>query len=181
MAGHISTLCFKFCDVVLASYHNQRLGNFTEWSLSKGRLKIKGVVLRSTDQLPSLLSGILLKCGRDQSGARSFRAPQGWPVPRLPLVSVGPHQSSCRRKRAARPLLNVVSEEVLPIKRAEKRPWSNSELPERWIFKHQLLTSVVLSDDQNFDLSNHKSSKPGRKHRKKCGLWGNAEHQIPMN
>lgn len=98
MAGHISTLCFKFCDVALASYHNQRLGNFTEWSLSKGHLKIKGVVLRSTDQLPSLLSGILLKCGRDQSGARSFRAPQGWPVPRLPLVSAGPHQSSCRRK-----------------------------------------------------------------------------------
>lgn len=64
-----------------------------------------------------------------------------------------------------------------PIKRAEERPWSNSELPDCWVFKHQLLTSVVLSDDQNLDLGNPKSSKPGRKHREKCGLWGNAEHR----
>lgn len=59
MSGHISTLCFKFYDVVLNSYSNQRLWNFREWRIFQmGSWKIKEVLV-TTDQFPNLPQGIM--------------------------------------------------------------------------------------------------------------------------
>lgn len=77
MSGHISTLCFKFYDVVLKSYSNQRLWNFREWRIFQmGSWKIKEVVLVTTDQFPSLPQGIMWSAVR-QEHRQELQSPTG--------------------------------------------------------------------------------------------------------